>query len=283
MTALSIMRLVDRPGRVEPGSKILFEGRDLAKLSENEMSAIRGNEISMIFQEPMTSLNPVFTVGNQIAEAVELHQGLGKRDAMARAVEMMRLVGIPSAERRVDDYPHQLSGGMRQRVMIAMALACNPKVLLADEPTTALDVTIQAQILQLMLDLKRRVGAAIVLITHDLGVVAEIAERVMVMYAGRKVEEAPVAELFRSPRHPYTQGLLGAVPKLGSSLTGAARRLAEIPGQVPSLKGRIEGCVFAGRCALATDLCRQYAPGLEEKAPRHVAACHYSAKGAIAA
>ena len=165
------------------------------------------------------------------------------------------------------EYPHQLSGGMRQRVMIAMALACNPKLLIADEPTTALDVTIQAQILQLMLDLKRRVGAAIVLITHDLGVVAEIAERVMVMYAGRKVEEAPVAELFRSPRHPYTQGLLGAVPKLGSSLTGAARRLAEIPGQVPSLKGRIEGCVFAGRCALATDLCRQVAPGLEEKGP----------------
>jgi peptide/nickel transport system ATP-binding protein len=172
---------------------------------------------------------------------------------------------------------------MRQRVMIAMALACNPKLLIADEPTTALDVTIQAQILQLMLDLKRRVGAAIVLITHDLGVVAEIAERVMVMYAGRKVEEAPVAELFRSPRHPYTQGLLGAVPKLGSSLTGAARRLAEIPGQVPSLKGRIEGCVFAGRCALATDLCRQVAPGLEEKGPRHIAACHYALKQAAAA
>jgi peptide/nickel transport system ATP-binding protein len=172
---------------------------------------------------------------------------------------------------------------MRQRVMIAMALACNPKLLIADEPTTALDVTIQAQILRLMLDLKRRVGAAIILITHDLGVVAEVAERVMVMYAGRKVEEAPVAELFRSPRHPYTQGLLGALPKLGASLSGASKRLAEIPGQVPSLKQRIEGCVFAGRCALATDLCREVAPGLEEKAPRHIAACHYALKEAAAA
>ena len=177
-----------------------------------------------------------------------MHQGLDKQAAEARAVEMLTLVGIPEPARRVREYPHQLSGGMRQRVMIAISLACNPKLLIADEPTTALDVTIQAQILQLMLDLKRRVGAAVILITHDLGVVAEIAERVMVMYAGRKVEEAPVAELFRSPRHPYTQGLLGAVPKLGSSLTGAARRLAEIPGQVPSLKQRITGCAFAGRC-----------------------------------
>jgi peptide/nickel transport system ATP-binding protein len=196
---------------------------------------------------------------------------------------MLTLVGISEPRRRVREYPHQLSGGMRQRVMIAMALACNPKLLIADEPTTALDVTIQAQILHLMLDLKRRVGAAIILITHDLGVVAEIAERVMVMYAGRKVEEAPVAELFRSPRHPYTQGLLGAVPRLGSSLTGAARRLAEIPGQVPSLKKRIEGCVFAGRCSLATDLCREIAPGLEEKGPHHIAACHYAPKEAAAA
>ena len=234
------------------------------------MRAIRGNDISMIFQEPMTSLNPVLTVGRQIGETLRMHQGLDKQAAEARAIEMLTLVGIPEPARRVREYPHQLSGGMRQRVMIAMALACNPKLLIADEPTTALDVTIQAQILQLMLDLKRRVGAAIVLITHDLGVVAEIAERVMVMYAGRKVEEAPVAELFRSPRHPYTQGLLGAVPKLGSSLTGAARRLAEIPGQVPSLKGRIEGCVFAGRCSLATDLCRQVAPGSRrEGTPPH--------------
>jgi peptide/nickel transport system ATP-binding protein len=247
------------------------------------MRAIRGNDISMIFQEPMTSLNPVLTVGRQIRETLMIHQGLDKQAAEAHAVEMLTLVGIPEPKRRVREYPHQLSGGMRQRVMIAIALACNPKLLIADEPTTALDVTIQAQILKLMLDLKRRVGAAIILITHDLGVVAEIAERVMVMYAGRKVEEAPVSELFRSPRHPYTQGLLGAVPKLGSSLAGTTTRLAEIPGQVPDLRKPITGCVFAGRCALATDLCRQYAPGLEEKGPRHVAACHYAVKGAIAA
>src|ERR1700732_1011361 len=186
--------------------------------------------------------------------------------------EMRATLGIPEPKRRVREYPHQLAGGMRQRVMIAIALACNPKLLIADEPTTALDVTIQAQILDLMKDLKRRIGAPIVLITHDLGVVAEVAERVMVMYAGRKVEEAPVAELFRNPRHPYTQGLLGAVPKLGSSLTGSATRLAEIPGTVPGLKQRLLGCVFAGRCSLATDLCREVAPGLEEKGPRHIAA-----------
>ena len=255
VTSMSLMRLIPEPPGKIAGS-VRFQGKDLLKLSEREMRAIRGNDISMIFQEPMTSLNPVLTVGRQIGETLRMHQGLDKQAAEARAVEMLTLVGIPEPARRVREYPHQLSGGMRQRVMIAMALACNPKLLIADEPTTALDVTIQAQILQLMLDLKRRVGAAIMLITHDLGVVAEIAERVMVMYAGRKVEEAPVAELFRSPRHPYTQGLLGAVPKLGSSLTGTARRLAEIPGQVPSLKQRIEGCVFAGRCALATDLCR---------------------------
>src|SRR3954468_1428734 len=282
VTAMSILRLIPEPPGKIAGS-IRFQGKDLLKLSDKEMRQIRGNEISMIFQEPMTSLNPVLTVGRQIGETLRLHQGLSSQQAEAKAVEMLTLVGIPEPKRRVREYPHQLSGGMRQRVMIAIALACNPKLLIADEPTTALDVTIQAQILKLMLDLKQRVGAAIILITHDLGVVAEIAERVMVMYAGRKVEEAPVAELFRSPRHPYTQGLLGAVPKLGSSLTGAARRLAEIPGQVPSLKGRIEGCVFAGRCALATDLCRQVAPGLEEKGPRHVAACHHAAKGAVAA
>ena len=282
VTSLSILRLLDEPPARLAGS-ILFGGRDLIALNEAAMRRLRGNEISMIFQEPMTSLNPLLTVGLQIAEPIMLHQGLGAAAARARTVEMLTLVGIPSPDRRAREYPHQLSGGMRQRVMIAISLACNPKLLIADEPTTALDVTIQAQILQLMLDLKRRVGAAVILITHDLGVVAEIAERVMVMYAGRQVEEAPVAELFRSPRHPYTQGLLGAVPKLGSSLIGAARRLAEIPGQVPSLKTRIEGCAFAGRCALATDLCRQVAPGLEEKAPRHTAACHYAAKGASAA
>src|SRR5882762_10487856 len=230
VTALSILRLIPSPpGRIVSGM-IRFAGRDLLGLGEAQMREVRGNEISMIFQEPMTSLNPVLTIGHQIAETLTLHQGLSRRAALAKAVDMLRLVHIPEAQRRIAEYPHQLSGGMRQRVMIAMALACNPKLLLADEPTTALDVTIQAQILDLILDLKRRVGAAIVLITHDLGVVAEIAERVMVMYAGRKVEEAPVAELFRSPRHPYTQGLLGAVPKLGSSLSGATTRLAEIPG-----------------------------------------------------
>src|SRR3954451_17061249 len=282
VTSMSILRLIPQPPGKIAGS-IRFQGRDLLAASEQEMRDIRGNAISMIFQEPMTSLKPVLTVGRQIGETVRLHQGLNARDAEAKAVEMLTLVGIQAPGRRVRESPHQLSGGMRQRVMIAMALACNPKLLIADEPTTALDVTIQAQILKLMLDLKQRVGAAIILITHDLGVVAEIAERVMVMYAGRKVEEAPVAELFRSPRHPYTQGLLGAVPRLGSSLTGTARRLAEIPGQVPDLRKAIVGCVFAGRCALATDLCRQYAPGLEEKGPRHVAACHYAAKGAVAA
>jgi peptide/nickel transport system ATP-binding protein len=281
VTSMSLLRLIPEPPGKVAGS-VRFAEKDILQLSDREMRAIRGNDISMIFQEPMTSLNPVLTLGRQIGETLRMHQGLDRQAAEERAVEMLTLVGIPAA-RRVREYPHQISGGMRQRVMIAMALACNPKLLIADEPTTALDVTIQAQILQLMLDLKRRVGAAIILITHDLGVVAEIAERVMVMYAGRKVEEAPVAKLFRSPRHPYTQGLLGAVPRLGSSLIGAAKRLAEIPGQVPDLKQPIEGCVFAGRCSLATDLCRQVAPGLEEKSPRHVVACHHALKEAAAA
>jgi peptide/nickel transport system ATP-binding protein len=237
----------------------------------------------MIFQEPMTSLNPVLTVGKQIGETLRLHQGMSANQAEARAVEMLKLVGIPEPERRVREYPHQLSGGMRQRVMIAIALACNPKLLIADEPTTALDVTIQAQILDLMRDLKNTVGAAIVIITHDLGVVAEVAERVIVMYAGRKVEEAAVGKLFRNPRHPYTQGLLGSMPKLGSSLSGEETRLQEIPGLVPSLKRKIDGCVFATRCAYATDLCRTIAPALEEKAEGHIAACHYAIKEAVAA
>jgi peptide/nickel transport system ATP-binding protein len=282
VTANSILRLIpEPPGRI--AGAIRFQGIDLLKLSDRAMRAIRGNDISMIFQEPMTSLNPVLNVGRQLGETLRLHQGLDKRAAEARAVDMLALVGISEPRRRVREYPHQMSGGMRQRVMIAMALACNPKLLIADEPTTALDVTIQAQILELMADLKRKVGAAIILITHDLGVVAEVAERVMVMYAGRKVEEAPVAQLFRSPRHPYTQGLLGAVPKLGSSLTGTDTRLAEIPGLVPSLKERIPGCVFASRCRLATELCRQLAPALETKAPGHVAACHFAAREAAAA
>ena len=282
VTSMSILRLIPEPPGKIAGS-VRFNGRDLLKLSEREMRAIRGNEISMIFQEPMTSLNPVLSIGQQIGEALRLHRGVSKAQAEVKAVEMLTLVGIPAPAKRVKEYPHQLSGGMRQRVMIAIALACNPKLLIADEPTTALDVTIQAQILDLMRDLKRSVGAAIVLITHDLGVVAEVAERVIVMYAGRKVEEAKVEELFRAPKHPYTQGLLGAVPKLGSSLTGENKRLAEIPGLVPSLKERIDYCVFAGRCPYATDLCREVAPALEAKAPGHVAACHYAVKEAVAA
>jgi peptide/nickel transport system ATP-binding protein len=277
VTAMSVLRLLpDPPGRT--AGSIRFMGRDLLAMSEAEMREIRGNEIAMIFQEPMTSLNPVLTVGWQISETVRLHQKLDKAAAQARAVEMLALVGIPEPERRVGEYPHQLSGGMRQRVIIAMALACHPKLLIADEPTTALDVTVQAQILDLMRDLKQRVGAAIMLITHDLGVVAEVAEHVVVMYAGRKVEEAPVRELFGNPRHPYTRGLLGAVPRLGSSLDEAASqsRLAEIPGLVPSLKKRIEGCVFAGRCSKATDVCRQVAPALRRAADQHIVACHHA-------
>ncbi|MGZ8783840.1 MAG: ATP-binding cassette domain-containing protein, partial [Gaiellaceae bacterium] len=215
VTALSVMRLIDRPGRISDDSQILFEGRDLARLHESELGDIRGNDISMIFQEPMTSLNPVFTIGNQISEAVRLHQGLNKKDAHERAVEMMRLVGIPSAERRVADYPHQLSGGMRQRAMIAIALSSDPKLLIADEPTTALDVTVQAQILELMKELRERLGMAILLITHDLGVVAEMVDEVAVMYAGRIVERGPVAEIFASPQHPYTEALLDSIPLLG--------------------------------------------------------------------
>jgi len=282
VTANSILRLIPEPPGKIAGS-IRFRGVDLLQLSDKEMRRVRGNDISMIFQEPMTSLNPVLTVGRQLGETLRLHQRVSRRQADARAVEMLRLVGIPEAKRRLGEYPHQLSGGMRQRVMIAIALSCRPKLLIADEPTTALDVTIQAQILDLMKDLKAKVGAAIILITHDLGIVAEVAERVMVMYAGRKVEEASVEKLFRTPRHPYTQGLFGAVPKLGSSLAGHATKLAEIPGLVPSLKQRIPGCVFATRCASATDLCRQSAPALELKASGHLAACHYAPKEALAA
>jgi peptide/nickel transport system ATP-binding protein len=282
VTAMSILRLVpEPPGRI--AGAIRLEGRDLLTLDDRAMRDIRGNDISMIFQEPMTSLNPVLSIGRQLGETLRLHQGLDSSAAQRRAVETLTLVGIAEPVRRLTEYPHQMSGGMRQRVMIAMALACNPKLLIADEPTTALDVTIQAQILDLMAELKRRVGAAIVLITHDLGVVAEVAERVMVMYAGRKVEEAPVAALFRTPRHPYTQGLLGAVPKLGSSLLRDDTKLAEIPGSVPSLKQRISGCVFAGRCPRVTELCRQVAPALEPKAAGHFVACHYAATEAVAA
>jgi peptide/nickel transport system ATP-binding protein len=270
VTALSILRLLPRNGRVVEGA-VRFEGNDLLALSEREMRRIRGNRIAMIFQEPMTSLNPVHTIGQQIAEAVRIHQGLGRRAAMVRAAEMLRLVRIPDAERRVGDYPHQFSGGMRQRAMIAMALACSPTLLIADEPTTALDVTIQAQILRLMLELKERIGAAILLITHDLGVVAGTCQRVIVMYAGRTVEEAPVLELFDHPAHPYTRGLLTSIPH------GAGRRrkrLPEIPGVVPSLRDPIVGCAFAPRCTWAVDACRIVAPPIRAIASGHHVACH---------
>jgi len=272
VTSLSILRLIaSPPGRVV-GGRVMFQGRNLLELPEREMRDLRGNQISMIFQEPMTSLNPVLTIGRQIAEALTLHRGMRRAEALARAIEMLRLVDIPEAERRIGEYPHQLSGGMRQRVMIAMALACNPRLLIADEPTTALDVTIQAQILDLMRGLKEKTGAAIVLITHDLGVVAEMAQRVVVMYAGRKVEEAPVDSLFARPRHPYTRGLLASIPRLGEGST-SRRRLAEIPGMVPSMREEIAGCVFAPRCAYATERCRREYPPLEEKGGGHVVAC----------
>jgi peptide/nickel transport system ATP-binding protein len=276
VTALSVLRLITSPpGRIVSGA-IRFEGRDLLALSEAEMRRVRGNEISMIFQEPMTSLNPVMTIGRQITETLILHQGLDQGAATKKAVAMLRLVHIPEAERRVGQYPHQLSGGMRQRVMIAMALACNPKLLIADEPTTALDVTIQAQILDLLRELKQQIDAAIVLITHDLGVVAEMAQRVIVMYAGKKAEEAPVKALFRRPLHPYTKGLLGSMPRLGAPETGIPPRLVEIAGTVPSLKEPIPGCAFADRCFLATDICHREAPLFEEKEAGHFAACFHS-------
>ena len=271
VTALSIMRLIPpKIGRTVSGM-IRFDGRDLLGLEEQEMRDIRGNRIAMIFQEPMTSLNPVLTVGDQIAEAVTIHQKAGRAEAMARAVEMLRLVRIPDAERRVRDYPHQFSGGMRQRAMIAMALSCNPKLLIADEPTTALDVTIQAQILKLVLELKGRFGAAVMLITHDLGVVAETCQRVIVMYAGRKVEEAEVAELFDRPMHPYTRGLMASIPRRGGAKP--ARRLTEIPGIVPSLREPIPGCAFAERCGFATERCRREAPALARSGNGHWVAC----------
>jgi peptide/nickel transport system ATP-binding protein len=277
VTALSVLRLIPSPpGRIVSGA-IRFAGRNLLDLSDAQMREVRGNEISMIFQEPMTSLNPVLTIGRQIAETLTLHQGLSRNEALARAVDMLRLVHIPEAERRIAGYPHQLSGGMRQRVMIAMALACNPKLLIADEPTTALDVTIQAQILDLMRELKQKIDAAIVLITHDLGVVAEMAQRVVVMYAGRKAEEAPVGPLFRRPLHPYTKGLLNSVPRLGATLASQrAPRLAEIPGTVPSLREPIAGCPFAERCTFASDICGREMPAFEEKEAGHYAACFHS-------
>ena len=279
MTALSIMRLIpDPPGRIV-GGRIVLDGQDLMELSEAEMRDVRGNDISMIFQEPMTSLNPVMRIGKQISEALILHQGMTKAQALARSVEMLELVKIPEPERRVKEFPHQLSGGMRQRVMIAMALACNPKVLIADEPTTALDVTIQAQILDLIVKLQEDLETGVILITHDLGVVAETANRVIVMYAGRKVEEADVNTLFANPRHPYTRGLLASVPSLAivsGQDQAPQERLEEIPGIVPALHSLPEGCAFAPRCPAATDACRQARPEFEEKRPGHWAACFRS-------
>lgn len=263
VTSLSIMRLIPNPpGRITSG-EILYKGQDLLRLSEAEMRRLRGNDISMIFQEPMTSLNPVYTIGNQIAEAVRLHQGLGRQEAIKKAVEMLKLVGIPSPETRVNEYPHQLSGGMRQRVMIAMALSCNPSLLICDEPTTALDVTIQAQILDLMNRLRQELGMAMILITHDLGVVAEAADDLAVMYAGKIVEYGSVKDVYSNPQHPYTQGLMASIPKLGVEKKRHDRKpLATIPGMVPALFNLPHGCRFQDRCAHVFDRCRAEPPQL---------------------
>jgi len=279
VTALSLMRLVaDPPGRIVGGA-VRLDGVDLLGVDEAAMRDIRGNQISMVFQEPMTSLNPVMTIGRQISEAVILHQRMSHKAALGRAIEMLHLVGIPEPQQRAKEYPHQLSGGMRQRTMIAMALACNPKVLIADEPTSALDVTIQAQILELIAKLQRELGTAVILITHDLGVVAETAERVIVMYAGRKVEEAAVGELFARPLHPYTRGLMNSIPRLAlmrREAGAAAQRLQEIPGIVPALSNLPQACTFAPRCAFADDTCRGRFPPYQEKRPDHWAACWHS-------
>jgi peptide/nickel transport system ATP-binding protein len=278
VTALSVMRLVpDPPGRIVGGS-IMLEGTDLLDLDEDEMRKIRGNRISMIFQEPMTSLNPVMRIGDQITEAVRLHRPMTQKEAWKQAVEMLRLVRIPVPERRVMEYPHQLSGGMRQRAMIAMALACRPALLIADEPTTALDVTIQAQILQLMLELQKELGMGLILITHDLGVVAQTAQRVIVMYAGKKVEEADVETLFANPKHPYTRGLMASIPAVLSLGAKAGARLVEIPGMVPSLTNLPKGCAFAPRCELAIARCREDYPPLEPQGKDHLAACWRAAE-----
>jgi oligopeptide/dipeptide ABC transporter ATP-binding protein len=270
VTALSVLRLVRPPGRIESGSRIDFQGRDLLELPDRELRAVRGHRISMIFQEPMTALNPVFTVGDQIAEVVRVHGEGSRREAWDRAVAMLEQVGIPDPARRAKEYPHQLSGGMRQRVMIAMALVLSPAVVLADEPTTALDVTIQAQILELLADLQQRLGTAIVMITHDLGVIAEIARRVVVMYAGEVVEEATVDTLFASAHHPYTEGLLAAMPQLG----GGAERLAVIPGTVPAPTAWPTGCRFRDRCPYAWERCAVEHPPLYSLGDGHVSRCH---------
>ncbi|MBC7709255.1 MAG: ABC transporter ATP-binding protein [Rhizobacter sp.] len=272
VTAMSVLKLLPMPpGRIVDG-QILWQGRDIVPMNDEAMRAIRMKEIAIVFQEPMTSLNPVYTVGEQIAEGLVLHEGLSKKDAMSRAVEMLKLVHIPTPERRVNDYPHQFSGGMRQRVMIAMALSCKPKLLIADEPTTALDVTIQAQILDLLTELKSEFGMAIMLITHAMGVVAEVAQRVVVMYAGKVVEEATVEELFAHPRHPYTQGLIRSIPRIDTAASHKVR-LETISGTVPKLIAPREGCRFAPRCKFAMVACTSATPALREVAPGHKVAC----------
>lgn len=269
VTSLSLMGLVPQPsGKVVEGS-ILFEGRDLLSLSEKEMTRIRGNEMAMIFQEPMTSLNPVFTIGNQIAETIMRHTGLKKKEAYAKAVELLRLTGFPRAEETVHEYPHQLSGGMRQRAMIAMAMSCNPKVLIADEPTTALDVTIQAQILDLMREIKQQLNSSIILITHDLGVVAEMADRVLVMYGGQVIEETTVDRIFENSLHPYTNGLLASMPRMDEE----RERLESIPGSVPAAHNFPQGCRFAPRCSKALPQCTESGPELIEVELGHKVRC----------
>jgi peptide/nickel transport system ATP-binding protein len=272
VTARSILKLIDMPPGRFQGGEIVWRGRNLIPLPANEMDQIRAREIAMIFQEPMTSLNPVYTVGDQISEAIRAHQRVSRKEALDQAIEMLRLVQIPNAEKRARDYPHQFSGGMRQRAMIAMALACKPQLLIADEPTTALDVTIQAQILELLADMKARFGMAIMLITHAMGVVAETSQRVVVMYAGKVVESAPVEELFGNPRHPYTQGLIRSIPRVDASAHGR-QRLEQIPGTVPSLLHPPTGCRFADRCKFVTERCRSAEPPLREVGPDHVMAC----------
>jgi peptide/nickel transport system ATP-binding protein len=288
VTASSILRLIPQPpGRI--AGTIRYRGTDLLALPERDMRKIRGKDIGMVFQEPTTSLNPVLTVGQQLTEPLRLHEGLDRAAAEQCATELLAQVGLSEPKRRLHDYPHRLSGGMQQRVMIAIAIACRPRLLIADEPTTALDVTVQAQILALIRDLQRHSKTAVLLITHDMGVVAETAKRVVVMYAGRKVEEAPAADIFRAPRHPYTRALIGAVPRLGAARLGGTRSgaastmLAEIPGVAPSPTQRPAGCAFASRCTSATEQCRQVAPALELKAPGHVAACHHAPNHAAAA
>ena len=272
VTALSIMKLIAMPpGRVVEG-QILYQGRDLVPLPSAQMRKIRGKEISMVFQEPMTSLNPVFTIGEQIAEALRLHEGLGRRDAMDKTIEMLKIVHMANPERRVKEYPHQLSGGMRQRIMIAMALSCHPHLLIADEPTTALDVTIQAQILDLLNELKAKLGMAVMLITHDMGVIAETAQRVVVMYAAKVAEEAPVRQLFKEPLHPYTQGLLRSIPRIDLAATKKLR-LEAIPGVVPSLIDVPPGCRFAARCPHVKPVCTEKDPVIKEVSPGHKVAC----------